>query len=200
MSRPKGRVVAAGDPELRALVVRTLRASGLVIMPCDTVYGILGVAPETEARIREVKGRHETKPFIRLIADPGWLAGLASAEPPRAVLELWPGPLTLVLPAPGGGTVAVRLPDDELLRSIMREVARPLYSTSVNRAGEESLRTLSDIVAAFGDRVDVIVDGGDRREAMASTILDLTGRPARVLRQGSLRIPEAILAAIERPV
>lgn len=189
-----GRVISAAEPGLHEALSRVLGARGLVVMPCDTIYGIVGVAPETEGRIRSLKGRAETKPFIHLIPDPGWIRSLARVAPSPGILSLWPGPLTLILPAISGGTVALRLPDDELLRSLMREIGQPLYSTSVNRAGERPLSVIADIVAALGPLVDLIVDAGDRGEGIASTIVDLTALPGRVVRQGALRVPDGLLA------
>jgi L-threonylcarbamoyladenylate synthase len=187
------RIASLADPATRQLLTGTLASGGLVIMPCDTIYGIVGVAPDTESRMRATKGRGESKPFIQLIPEAGWLERLSLARPSAGILALWPGPLTLILSALGGGTVAVRLPDDELLRAVMRELGKPLYSTSVNLAGEPALSSPEAIFASFGGVVDLIVDAGDRRGG-PSTIVDLTVRPHRVVRQGTLEVPESCLS------
>ncbi len=178
-------------PETLAAVTDTLSAGGVAILPCDTIYGFVGVAPETENRIRSIKGRGEDKPFLQLLLDLDGVKRLCSQEIPSRFAALWPGPLTLVIRARAGGTVAVRLPDSAFLRSVLKAVGRPLYSTSVNRAGSPPLHAIGEIVRQFESSVDIVVDAGGLPSAAASTIVDVTSRPYRVLRQGSLRIPES---------
>jgi L-threonylcarbamoyladenylate synthase len=187
------RILDAAASDLRRLLGDVLRGGGVVIMPCDTIYGFVGVAPDTEGRIRAAKGRGEDKPFIQLVPEIGWLPRLSPASPPAGILGLWPGPLTLILPATGGGTVAVRLPDDELLRALMRDAGKPFYSSSVNLAGSPALWRVSAIVDTFGESVDLVVDAGDRPGGIASTIVDLSVPPHRVVRQGALRVPDELL-------
>jgi len=113
---------------------------------------------------------------------------------PRPLARHWPGPLTLVLPAGGGGTLALRVPAAAWLRTLIAGLGRPLVSTSANRAGEPALWRVRDIAAAFGGEVDLVLDGGDLPDAEPSTIVDASRKPYRILRQGALRVPPEDLA------
>ena len=175
----------AGLSELTALLAR----GGVAIVPCDTIYGIVGVDPGAEARIRAAKGRDEGKPFLRLVADASWIRDLTGREAPDRLARHWPGPLTLVLPAGAGATLAVRVPAAAWLRKLIADLGKPLLSTSVNRAGMAPLWRAADIVAEFESEVDLVLDGGDLADAEPSTIVDGTSRPYRILRQGAFRVP-----------
>jgi L-threonylcarbamoyladenylate synthase len=185
--------VAVTDPALPSRLLEVLAGGGVVIMPCDTIYGIVGVAPASEERIRALKGR-EQKSFLQLIASADWLSRFSDLELPQGLSTFWPGPLTLIVPARGSsGTVALRVPDDPLLRELLQELDRPLYSTSVNRSGEPALWRIEDIAAAFESSLDLLVDAGDLEGRLPSTILDLTSSPIRILRQGALQVPQELL-------
>lgn len=128
-------VTRADDPGAFQRLVEVLSGGGVAIIPCDTVYGIVGAAPATEQRIRSIKGRGEDKPFLQLIPDASWVLRMSDREAPAALARHWPGPLTLVLPARRGGTVALRVPDSVFLRDLLIAIGQPLFSTSVNRSG-----------------------------------------------------------------
>ena len=95
-------VLDAADPAAVRTLAALLARGGVAIIPCDTIYGIVGVDPEADARIRTLKGRGEDKPFLRLVGDASWAraADRAAALPGRLARH-WPGPLTLVLPVGG---------------------------------------------------------------------------------------------------
>lgn len=174
---------------------RVLRRGGLVILPGDTIYGLIGTAPAAEARIRRIKSRAKDRPLLVLIPDRSWLwrCGV-TGELPERLLRYWPGALTIVFRRARGGTVGVRVPDDRFLCHLARCVDAPLFSTSVNRSGLPPLSRVSQIVAAFGASVDLIVDGGELGSPVASTVVDATTRPCRLLRQGSLELSAHVLA------
>lgn len=187
-------VLAAADAgSLRALAA-LLASGGVAIIPCDTIYGIVGATAEAEARIRDMKGRGEDKPFLRLVADASWVRELTGRPAPPRLARHWPGPLTLVLPAAQGGTLALRVPATPWLRTLIEGLGRPLASTSANRTGEPALWRVRDIAAEFGREVDLVLDGGDLPDAEPSTIVDASRRPYRILRAGALRVPPEDLA------
>ena len=99
------------DPKLLDCLVDVLHSAGVVIMPCDTIYGFVGIVPQTEGKIRELKGRQE-KSFLRLIPDLNWLPRYTSGNLPPGLSSYWPGALTVIFPAKDTGTVALRIPDD----------------------------------------------------------------------------------------
>ncbi len=188
-------VASSADPGLLRRLVAILRRGGVVVLPCDTIYGLVGVAPDSEERIREIKGRGEGKAFLWLIASARWLPRFTDMALPPALAGYWPGPLTLIFPRRhgdhrGGGTVALRVPRDPLLADLLRRLRRPLASTSVNRSGQVPLGRIGEIVAQFEAEVDLIVDAGDLEGRLPSTIADLSVRPWRVVRQGAVRLPD----------
>jgi len=187
-------VLAAADPRSFPALVRILARGGVVIAPGDTMYGLVGIAPEAEQRLRGVKGRGEDKPFLCLIADASWIERISDMPMPSGLARYWPGPLTLVFPARAGGTAALRVPNHRFLQELLRALDRPLYSTSVNRTGGEPLRTMEEMRRELESDVDAIFDAGDQPSDAPSTLLDITRRPFAILRQGAVRLlPEDLL-------
>jgi L-threonylcarbamoyladenylate synthase len=186
-------VLPSADPRSFAELARILRAGGAAIAPGDTMYGLIGIAPEAERRLRAVKGRGDDKPFLMLIGDASWVARFSDTRIPARIAAHWPGPLTVVVAARDGGTVALRVPDHSLLQGLLRELDRPLYSTSVNRAGSPPLATVADMRRELEPLVDAIYDGGEQAPGAPSTRLDITRRPFVVLRPGAVRLPESDL-------
>jgi len=185
--------IGADDPRVMEAVSEVLKAEGIVIVPCDTMYGIVGAVPESERRIRLAKGRGEDKPFLQLIADVSWIRSFSDTPISPKLLKYWPGPLTIVIRIRAGDTLAVRVPGSPFLIRLITGLGKAIYSTSVNRAGTPPLSRIEEIRAEFGGDVDLIVDAGDLPQGVASTIVDSTQRPAKILRQGSLIITPADL-------
>ena len=179
-------VIKAGDPGSLERLIRVLAAGGVAIAPGDTMYGLIGVAPQSDERMRRIKGRGEDKPFLQLIADASWVSRLSDIRLPEKIARHWPGPLTVVIPDRTGGTVAVRVPDSDFLLVVLRGVNRPLYSTSVNRAGGPPLAAFAQMRSVFEAEVDALYDAGDQPSGGPSTLLDITAKPYRILRQGAL--------------
>ena len=152
-------------------------------MPTDTIYGLHAVADsDSVARIVEIKGRDENKPFV-IIAASAEQARSLGVVVPALLCDLWPAPLTAILRR-GDSTVAVRVPDLAWLRSLLQRTG-PLVSTSANRAGQSPITFPEDLKREMFDAIDGVVDGG-RREGKASTIVDFTGDEPRILREGDL--------------
>jgi L-threonylcarbamoyladenylate synthase len=181
-------VVRADSPDAFSLLARILAGGGIAIAPGDTMYGMLGIAPDSQSRIRQVKGRGEDKPFLRLLPDSTWVMKVSDMPVPERLARYWPGALTLVFPDRAGGTIALRVPDSTFLQHLLAVVGKPLFSTSVNRAGHAPLPTIDAMRREFEDDVDIIYDAGDILPGPPSTLLDVTERPFKVLRQGALRL------------
>lgn len=184
-------IVDAAEPRLAERLADCFSASGVAIMPCDTIYGIVGPAPGSEARLRELKGRGE-KSFLQLIAGADWLARFGDLSLPPSLAAYWPGALTVIFPT-AGGSVALRVPADALLRDLLKRLDRPLYSTSANRSGRPALWRIVDILGEFEAAVDLVVDAGDLPGRLPSTIVDVGRKPFQVLRQGALALPREAL-------
>jgi L-threonylcarbamoyladenylate synthase len=187
-------VLPAAEPGSFRTLVEILASGGAVIAPGDTMYGLIGIAPEAEARIRRIKGRGEHKPFLQLIGDAGWVARFSETALPGRIAAHWPGPLTVVVPCRTGGTVALRVPDHPFLQQLLRALGRPLCSTSVNRAGSPPLATVAEMKRELEDDVDAIYDAGDQPPGAPSTLVDLTRRPFVILRQGAARLSDSDLS------
>ncbi|HPF35266.1 MAG TPA: L-threonylcarbamoyladenylate synthase [Candidatus Krumholzibacteria bacterium] len=181
-----------------AEAARVLDAGGVVLMPTDTLPGLHARLdrPAALARIRALKGRDADKPLLVLAASAdvagAWVRWDEAAAAEAA--SVWPGPYTLILTAVpeaptavtgGGPTLAVRVPADPRLRSLLDVVGAPLASTSANDAGRAPATDLDAAAAWAGGGVDLVADlpwGGSGRP---STLVDLTRRPPRVLRAGA---------------
>ena len=161
-----------------------LSAGKVGVIPCDTIYGLSGcVSEENAERLYEIKRRPKSKSFITLMT----LCQLkgSSLEVPSELLGIWPAPLTAILrDRASGETVAVRVPDDDYIQRVMA-ISGPIYSTSVNFSGEKSLLSFEDILPVFSSMVDFIVSDPSIHGGTASTLIDATVRPFKVLRQGA---------------
>ena len=193
------------DPDARAAGLDAAAAAiargELVLMPTDTVYGVAADAftPAAVTGLLAAKNRGRTMPVPVLIGEASTLAGLVIDLPPVAnqlAEAFWPGGLTLVLEhAPSlawdlgdaEGTVAVRLPDDDLTRDLLRRTG-PLAVSSANRSGRPAATTAEDAAQQLGEHAEVVLDGVPRSSSAASTIVDCTGPAPRVLRVGAIPV------------
>jgi len=182
-----------------AAAVAAVRAGELAVIPTDTVYGLATDAfdPQAVGRLLEAKGRGRDLPVPVLVGAWRTLDGLADEVPDvaRALIEaFWPGALTLVVRAAPSlawdlgetrGTVAVRMPLQPVALAVLEETG-PLAVSSANRSGLPPAVDIGHAVAQLGQTVSVYLDAGPAGEPVPSTIVDLTGTPPRVLRQGAL--------------
>jgi L-threonylcarbamoyladenylate synthase len=199
---------------------RVLAAGGLVAFPTETVYGLGADAssPTAAARIFAAKGRPAGHPLIVHLPGvhlPGAsgaadLAGWAREIPADAarLTAFWPGPLTLILRrgprvalevTGGADTVGLRVPDHPLAQALLRRFGGGVAAPSANRFGRISPTTADHVAAELGDAVDYILDGGPCAVGVESTIVDLSGPAAALLRPGG--VPRAALeAALGHPL
>ena len=182
-------------------VASCLKSGGIAVVPTDTVYGFSGIVDRRgissfgcDSRIRKIKGRAESKPLIQLIEKPQDAMLYTDVEIPPALMEKWPGALTVIVPVKDGcpfvcegNTVALRCPGDLWLRQVIGISGSPIFSTSVNRSGSPVLEDFDSIVKEFGSEADLVVDDGEKRGALPSTLVKLEGDGSwSVLRQGSV--------------
>ena len=180
------------------LAADAVRRGEVIVLPTDTVYGV-GADAFDRAAVRAVlaaKGRGRDMPPPVLVANPRVLDALTHDLPGYArelVDAFWPGGLTLVCPAQpsldwdlgSDGTVAVRMPLHRTALALLDRTG-PLAVTSANRTGEPAATTCDEAEDQLGEAVTVYLDGGPCAGTAASTILDVTGPRARVLRLGAL--------------
>lgn len=186
-----------------AAATQAVRNGELVVFPTDTVYGLAADAFDASAvaALLAAKGRGREMPPPVLVSAETTLDALTTDIPDwaRALVDrFWPGPLTLVCTQQGSlqwdlgdtrGTVAVRMPDDELALAILERTG-PLAVTSANLTGRSAASDADAAEQSLGEQVTVIVDGGPSSGAVASTIIDVTHDEPRLLRPGAIGLDE----------
>ena len=199
----------ASDPAAAPRAAEIIRRGGLVGIPTETVYGLgaNGLDEQAVARIFQAKGRPQDNPLILHVAQPEEMENFCHDIPPAAYAlaeKFWPGPLTMVLPArdivprrttAGLDTVAVRCPDSEITRQIIRLSGVPIAAPSANLSGKPSTTTAQHVLHDHDGNIDAIVDDGPCRVGVESTIVDLTEDRPRLLRPGGIT-PEQLTAVL----
>lgn len=191
------------DPGARAdsiaAAADVVRSGRLLVMPTDTVYGVGADAFDKIAVAMVLAAKHRSRdmPPPVLVPNARTVDGLATGVPMYAKMLMrafWPGALTIVVKAQGSlswdlgktnGTVALRMPDDELALEVLTEIG-PMAVTSANLTGQPAATTAGEAQEQLGGAVSLYMDGGMRDQQAASTILDCTGVAPIVLRHGSL--------------
>ena len=195
-------IIKKTDEKSAEKTAKILKNGGITIIPTDTVYGFSGIVDlegktdyQTDVNIRATKGRAETKPLIQLIAKPEDLKLYTNDKIPSKLLEKWPGALTIIVHTkedcplcPKLPTVAFRCPGDPWLRKVIELCGAPIFSTSVNRSGQPVLDTVEAIKKEFEKESDLIIDDGDKKGALPSTLVSIENDEIKILRQGSVEI------------
>jgi len=188
----KGNVDAAVD---------LLRQGDVVAFPTETVYGLGADATSDSAvaRVFAVKKRPEFNPLIVHVASPENAEPLALLDDRAELLAaaLWPGPLTLVLPrrencpvsrlaSAGLETIAIRVPDHRVARTLLAAFDGPLVAPSANGSGQLSPTTAKHVERSLGDEVRIILDGGPCRVGLESTVVGCFDNAVWLLRPGGI--------------
>ena len=192
-------VISERDPRALELAVRLLQAGELVCFPTDTVYG-LGAAVSNEAAVRRlfsVKGRSPSKAVPLLVADTLMAEWVGEMTPlaEKLAAKFWPGALTIVVPKKSGffslalggkSTVALRVPDHDFPRDIAKMLGEPITGTSANRSGARPPVSAPEVAFQMGELVPLVIDGGRAPGGKESTVIDVTGESAKILRDGAV--------------
>lgn len=179
------------DPERIREAAGVLRRGGLVAFPTETVYG-LGANledPQTIQELYQVKQRPFEKQVTLHVAGAEEVArrgGVVTELAAGLMRRFWPGPLTLVLPRAGGGTLGFRMPDHPVALALLREAGVPVAAPSANVSGSPPPRTAGEVMRDLADRIDLVLDAGPAPLGVESTVLDLSGSEPRLLRPGAL--------------
>jgi L-threonylcarbamoyladenylate synthase len=194
---------ADGRTDGVAAAAAALARGGLVVLPTDTVYGVGGDAfdPGAVAALLAAKGRGRDMPPPVLVAGPDVLPALTSDLTPEVTAlteRFWPGPLTLICWAQPslqwdlgdtGGTVAVRVPDHDLARQLLRATG-PLAVSSANLTGQQPGATAELVREQLADSVQVYLEVGELGGSAPSSIVDATGEVPRLVRAGALSLAQ----------
>lgn len=185
-----------------------LRDGEIVVLPTDTLYGVAADAFNQQGtrRVFVAKERRRHAPLPVFVRSPKQLPGICAALPSGAeelMAAYWPGPLTIVVAAQSGlhwdlgddqGVVAVRMPLDDVALDVVREVG-PLAVTGANRSGQPPATTAMEAREQLGSVVRFYLDDGPRTRQVPSTIVDLTRREPKVLREGAITTADALAVA-----
>ncbi|HZH29354.1 MAG TPA: L-threonylcarbamoyladenylate synthase [Pyrinomonadaceae bacterium] len=193
-------MIFADNPQTRARAAALVRAGGLIAFRTDTFYG-LGADPFNRGALQNLlalKGREDGKPILLVISDAAEVARFNARGGKlfdRISARHWPGALTLVVRArpelpeeltAGTGTIGLRLPADVEVRDLVRVCGGALTATSANCAGEPPAHTADEVSRAFPKGLALIIDGGAARSQEPSTVLDVSGGEARLIREGAV--------------
>jgi len=193
--------VVAANPGNVAAAARLLAAGDLVAFPTETVYGLGGDATSDHAvaRIFAAKGRPRFNPLIVHFANAQSARRRVAFDARADMLAeaFWPGALTLVLPrrpdcdvsllaSAGLPDLAIRVPAHPVAHALLATCGRPIAAPSANASGKISPTTAAHVAHSLGDRVAMILDGGASRIGVESTVIDLTGPAAVLLRPGGI--------------
>ncbi|RJR14115.1 threonylcarbamoyl-AMP synthase [Candidatus Parcubacteria bacterium] len=190
-----------------------LRAGGVILYPTDTLYGLGADALSDNAvsKIKRIKGRDEKKPIHCVMEDLKAAEEYAVLNTAAEMLArtFWPGPLTLILKkkpeissgiARGMDTFGVRVPHHAFCHVLAREFGAPYTTTSANKSGEDSPRTVDAILDQLGntkEEIDLVIDAGELPERQPSTVVDISHERAVILREGA--IPAADIWDVLKP-
>lgn len=187
----------APSPKAISEAAATIKAGGLVVYPTETVYGLGADACSDEAVANVFKAK------VRPLESPISIA-VNSLEMARQFTELtqkaeaifkklMPGPVTVILRAKptisklltaGTGKVGVRVPDHPVALKLINSVGGPITSTSANLSGKPAPSTVREAMKQIGKSVDLVLDAGECKLGVPSTVVDLTEKPFKVLREG----------------
>jgi L-threonylcarbamoyladenylate synthase len=188
-----------------------IKSGGVAAIPTDTLYG-LAVDPfnaDAVERLFRLKGRGVDRALPLIAADRAQVAqhfGELSPIASRLADRFWPGPLTVLVPAPasipalvtgGLNTVGVRVPAHAVAAGLCRACGTPLTATSANISGEPATQDPHEVERRVGAQIDVLIDSGPTPGGRASTIVDATGPAPRLVRAGAIAWDE-VMACVER--
>jgi len=192
----KTRLLRADAPGTVEEAAAALGRGELVAFPTDTVYG-LAAGHDHVRKLFLAKDRPKDKRIPVLLSDASNLNASAMVTPAARVLaaRFWPGPLSLVLVAPRRGTLAFRVPANDVARRLIAASGGGLPVTSANRSGQGDTRTAQEVMAQLDGRIGLVLDGGPTTGGVPSTVVDCTTEPIRILREGAIttaQIEEAL--------
>ena len=193
-------ITAKSDTDMLKEPAAALKAGALVAFPTETVYGLGANALNADAvkQIFIAKGRPSDNPLIVHVSDKASVYPLVrnvTEQAEKVLSNLCPGPITIVLEkspmipdavTAGGKTVAIRIPENEIARTLIKMSGVPVAAPSANVSGRPSPTTAAHVATDLEDKVAYIIDGGACSVGLESTVLDLTVSPPRILRPGGV--------------
>ena len=187
----KTRLLRADAPGAVEEAAAALSRGELVAFPTDTVYG-LAAGHDHVRKLFLAKDRPKDKRIPVLLSSASNLDASAMVTPAARALanRFWPGPLSLVLVAPRRGTLAFRVPANDVARRLIAASGGGLPVTSANRSGQGDCRTAEEVLAQLEGRISLVLDGGPATGGVPSTVVDCTTDPIKILREGAITTAE----------
>lgn len=193
-----------------AAAIDVLGRGGIVAYPTDTLYGLAAdpTSDRAMARLFDLKGRDSTRaiPLIAASLEQASVAGVFATNDLRLASTFWPGPLALVVIArptvsraavAADGTVAIRVPAHALARGLAAAFGGCITATSANLSGEPATASPDAVASSLGDRIDLLLDGGDAPGGPPSTIVAARGGDPVLVRAGAIAW-ERVLESLRR--
>ena len=187
------RLIKASDPSDKVIAEagEMLRRGELVAFPTETVYGLgaNGLDPIACKQVFAIKKRPSDKPLSLLVSDMEMIRQLAfiSSKAERLIKKFMPGPLTLILPACSEQTtIGIRMPDHAIALALIRAAGVPIAAPSANLSGRPAPKTAAEVLNDLDGKIPLILDGGECKIGIASTIVDVSSDELKIIRAGSL--------------
>jgi len=209
-------ILDASDDKNIEICVGVMKSGGVIAFPTETVYGLGAGALNTQsvAKIFDVKGRPADNPIIVHVASADDVKQLVYDVPDvfeRLVNRFWPGPLTLIMKktdsvpynvTAGLETVAVRMPEHPVALSLIKAFGSPIAAPSANPSGKPSPTKARHVMNDLAGKIPFILDGGDCKMGIESTVLDISAGTPKILRPGSITYEELkdILGSVENNI
>lgn len=185
------------DKKIIAIAADALRAGKLVAFPTETVYGLGAniLDEKAVARLYAVKERPAGKPFTVLICDVS-LIKESGCEITAAVEALigryWPGPLTVILQSSDGRKTGFRMPANKAALLLIRQSGVPVAAPSANISGRTPPTRPKEVLEQLGGRIDILLDAGPTDVGVESTVVDMSGTPPKILREGAIKTADIL--------
>ena len=195
--------ISSKDKNSHKKAAEIIKKGGVAVVPTETVYGFAADAFNIEAqrKIYKIKGRNFKKPLIAMTPDIEAVRMLVNI--PEKALKIakifWPGQLTLIFPTTalgkmmsgGRDNLGVRIPNNEFMLKLLKEIGKPVMTTSVNASNKKSAKTFEETLE-FDGIADIIVDGGKCDFSFESTVIDMVKFPYVIIRKGCLDTNEIL--------
>ena len=196
-------IIKSTDKKAVQEAVRIFMSGGVVVYPTETSYGLGGDATSNKAvkKVIALKKRAKTKKISIAFSDlkmaQKYLIITKDAE--RLAKAFLPGPLTLVVENRVKKKVGFRIPNNKLVRSMIKKLGKPITATSANISGEGDLYKIKDVMKIFDNKANLIIDGGNLKKRSTSTVFDVMER--KILRKGPVSEKKilSVLNAYSRP-
>ncbi len=185
------------DESIISKAKKVLNNGGIVALPTETVYGLVGdlFSKKAVTKIYKIKGRNSTKPLPIFVPNIETVLKYVEKIPNSAyklMNEFWPGPLTVILNKKRGlnlpfetSTLGFRIPNHPVPLALLKEYGA-LVSTSANISDKKDALNAEEVKEYFNGEIDLILDGGPTIFKVPSTVIDCTGHSPKMIREGKI--------------